>query len=251
MNIGMDYKEIQTSGLINTFVKYFWRYEHAGEDIEYTILPDACFDLVVDFENNVLENIYLTGIWTKPIKLTVTKGATLLAIRFKLIASEYLLKREIKSLINSMTILQKDYWDIHLSKSTDFEQFSQDLSNRMICILNQQPDIDIRKLKLFDLIYSEQYQSVNELSQKTGWSERQINRYFNQQFGFPLKTLLNIVRCNATYPDIVEGQLYPQKSYTDQAHYIKEIRKYTENSPGQLYKNENDRFLQLSAFKVK
>lgn len=247
----MNYKEIHTTEKLSAFVKYFWRYEHSGEDTEYTILPDACFDLVVDFENNELENIYLTGIWTKPIKLTVTKGATLMAVRFKIIAAEYLFNREIKSLLNGMTILSKDFWNIHRTQSTEFEQFSSDLSKRMIGIINEQPEIDNRKLKLFNLIYSEQFQNVKELSKSTGWSNRQINRYFNQYFGFPLKSLLNMVRCNASYPNIVDGKLYPEKEYTDQPHFIKEIKKYTESSPGQLYKNENDRFLQLSAFKVK
>lgn len=246
----MIYKEIHTNGILNDFIKYFWRYEHLGDDIEYTLLPDACFDLVVDFENNVLENIYLTGIWTKPITLTVTKGATLLAVRFKIPASECLINREIKSLINSMTILPRDFWDIHLANSNAFEKFASDLSERMIGIIKQQPEIENRKLKLFQLIYSEQFQSVNELAQMTGWSSRQINRYFNQQFGFPLKTLLNIVRCNASYPNIAEGKLYPEQEYSDQAHFIKEIKKYTANSPGQLYRNKNDRFLQLTAFKT-
>lgn len=247
----MKYEEIYATGALSNFVKYFWWYEHTGEDIEYTILPDACFDLVVDFENNHLENIYLTGIWNQPVKLIVTKGATLLAVRFKIIAAEYLLKREIKSITNGMTILPKDYWNIHLTKSTEFEQFSLDLSAHMTSILNQQNDIDKRKLKLFKLIYSEQFQSVNELSEKTGWSSRQINRYFNEHFGFPLKTLLNIIRCNASYSDISKGNLYPEKTYTDQAHFIKEIKRYTANSPRQLKKNENDRFLQLSALKLR
>lgn len=247
----MDYNEIHTTGLLNAFVKYFWRYKHSGEDTEYTILPDASFDLVVDFENNELENIYLTGIWTKPFKLTVTRGATLLAVRFKIIAAEYLFNREIKSLLNGMTILTKDFWNIHMAKSTEFEQFSSDLSERMIDILNKRKKIDNRKLKLFNLIYSEKFQSVKELSEKTGWSNRQINRYFNQYFGFPLKPFLNMVRCNAAYSNIAAGKLYPEKEYTDQAHYIKEIKKYTDSTPSQLYKNENDRFLQLSALKVK
>lgn len=247
----MNYKEIHPVGQLSAFVKYFWRYEHSGEDIEYTILPDACFDLVVDFENNELENIYLTGIWTQPIKLIVTKGATLFGVRFKIISAEYLLNREIKSLLNGMTILPKDFWNIHLAQSTEFEQFSADLSERMIGVLNKQPAIDNRISRLFNFIYSEQFHRVQELSEKTGWSNRQINRYFNQHFGFPLKTLLNIVRCNASYPAIAEGKLYPENEYTDQAHYIKEIKKYTESSPSQLYKNEKDRFLQLSAFKVK
>lgn len=246
----MNYKEIHVSGMLSAFVKYFWRYEHVGEDTEYTILPDACFDLVVDFENHVLENIYLTGIWTKPITLTVTKGATLLAVRFKMLSSEYLLQREIKTLLNGMAILPHDYWDIHLAKSDEFELFASNLSERMIEILKQHPAIDARKLSLFNLIYSEQFHSVAALSGTTGWNSRQINRYFNDQFGFPLKTLLSIVRCHASYPGIAEGRLYPEKEYTDQSHFIKEIKKFTANSPGQLHKNENDRFLQLSAFKA-
>ena len=111
--------------------------------------------------------------------------------------------------------------------------------------------MDERKLNLFKLIYSEEIHSVNELSEKVAWSSRQINRYFSRQYGVSLKMLLNMVRCNASYPHIVDGKLYPVKEYTDQAHYIKEIRKYTASSPGELYKNENDRFLQLSAFKIK
>ncbi len=247
----MDYKEIHPNGSLNAFVKYFWRYEHSGEDVEYTLIPDACFDLVVDFENKVLQNIYLTGIWTKPINMTVTKGTTLLAVRFKMIASEYLLKIGLKALLNSMTILPKDFWDIHNVKCTALEKFASDLSETMVRLLNEQAKLDHRKLKLFEFIYSEEFLTVSELSERVGWSSRQINRYFNAQFGISLKKLINIVRCNACYPSIVEGNLFPEKAFTDQAHYIKEIKKYTEKSPGQLFKNQNDRFLQLSVLKAR
>ena len=40
-----------------------------------------------------------------------------------------------------MAILLKDYWDKKKKKSTEFEQFSADLSERMIGIFNQQPVI--------------------------------------------------------------------------------------------------------------
>lgn len=36
------------------------------------------------------------------------------------------------------------------------------------------------------------------------------------------------------------------KTYFDQAHFIKEIKKYTEKTPRELSKNENVRFLQLA-----
>ena len=40
--------------------------------------------------------------------------------------------------------------------------------------------------------------------------------------------------------------LSPQTDYFDQAHFIKEIKKYTGTTPKELHKNKNDRFLQLS-----
>ena len=106
-------------------------------------------------------------------------------------------------------------------------------------------------INIYASVYNEEYQSVNELSKNVAWSSRQINRYFSKQYGFPLKTFLNIVRCNASYNDIVNGEFFPSKKYSDQSHFIKEIKKYTENTPRQLHKNENDRFLQLSTFKTK
>ena len=163
----MDYKEVHTTGILNNFINYFWKYEHIQEDKEYTILPDACFDLVFDYENKELKNIYLTGIWTEPINVNVTKGTTLYAIRFKIIAAEYLFNRELKSLLNNMIQLPIDYWSFGSGKCIGFEDFVADLSERIFQIISQQPNIDLRKLKLFNFIYSGEYHNVKELSDKT------------------------------------------------------------------------------------
>ena len=120
----MNYQEILPEGFLSNFIKYFWKYKHTQDDIEYTILPDACFDLLADFENGVLKNVILTGIWTKPVKIKVTKGTTLLAVRFKIIAAEYLFKREIKSILNTMVSLPTKFWNINLISSNEFEKFA-------------------------------------------------------------------------------------------------------------------------------
>ncbi|MFZ1582238.1 MAG: hypothetical protein WAT26_13895, partial [Saprospiraceae bacterium] len=61
-----------------------------------------------------------------------------------------------------------------------------------------------------------------------------------------LKEFLKIVRCHATYQNISNGNLNPSTHFFDQAHFIKEIKKYTGVTPKELSKNKNDRFLQLS-----
>ncbi len=76
-------------------------------------------------------------------------------------------------------------------------------------------------------MYQQKSTSVSEISNSIFWSSRQINRYFQSNFGITFKEFLSIVRCNATYSEISNGNLNPNSDYFDQAHFIKEIKKYT------------------------
>jgi AraC-like DNA-binding protein len=91
--------------------------------------------------------------------------------------------------------------------------------------------------------------TVKELSGKVYWSSRQINRYFNQRFGVSLKTYCNILRFGASFKHISEGKLFPEQNFTDQNHFIKEIRKYAGVTPKELSKNENGQFVNITAIK--
>lgn len=113
-------------------------------------------------------------------------------------------------------------------------------------------DIDNRKKTLFDLIYaSDGSMSVKELSTKVFWSSRQINRYFNQQFGIALKAYCTILRFRAALQQIKEGKFFPEGHFADQTHFIKEIKKFSGALPKDLYKNQNDRFILFSSFENK
>ena len=249
MEFDEDYKEILPPQELKDYIKYFWFYQHQKEDFEFTVLPDACFDLVIDFEDGILQNIFLTGVWTSPQKITVTKGTSLFAVRFKLLSGEYLFGMKMKNLPGAITVLPKNFWEIQSNCMGNFEDFSSYISGFLQANIEANMQIDDRKQKLFDLIYHQKIYRVHEISEKISWSPRQINRYFNCQFGFPLKTFIRMARCQVSYQDIANGRLYPSSEHTDQAHFIKEIKKYTDTTPKQLYKNENDRFIQLSPLK--
>lgn len=242
----MKYREIEPSGFLNVFVQCFWEYENAEKEIEHTILPDGYFDLIVEFENEILKAIKLTGVWTKPINVTMPKSTKMFAIRFKLLATEYLFQQEIKSILDTTKHLPFNFWNINTFQSNEFEKFVADVNNKLNNTIKRLKEIDRRKLELFELIYQDKLKSVKELSQNVSWSSRQINRYFNSQFGLPLKEFLKIIRCKSSYADISNGVLFPQKDFFDQAHFIKNVKKYTGTTPKELYKNKNDRFLQLS-----
>ncbi len=245
----MQYKEIKPKGFLNNFIQCFWCYKTTNKAIQHTILPDGYFDLIAEFEDDVLTIVKLTGIWTTPKHLDIPKNKTYIAIRFKLLAAEYLFQREIKSILDTSLSLPFDFWNINSYQSNEFEKFVCNTTIHIENSIKYIEEIDKRKLKLFDLVYQQQIKTVSELSEKVFWSSRQINRYFNTQFGFSLKEFLKIVRFKSSYKQLSEGLLYPEKSYFDQAHFIKEVKKYSGVTPKELHKNKNDRFLQLSTIK--
>lgn len=242
----MRYREIEPNGFLNNFVKCFWYYETTDTEIQHTILPDGYFDLIAEFENETLTTVKLTGIWTKPKDIQIPNNTKFFAIRFKLIAIEYIFQKEIKSILDSIVNLPFSFWSIDKYKSNEFEKFVSEITSNLDTSIKHLKQIDSRKLKLFDSVYEQKTKTVAEISSKVFWSSRQINRYFQTQFGITLKEFLKIVRCNATYEEISNGNLNPNFDYFDQAHFIKEIRKYTGATPKVLNQNKNDRFLQLS-----
>ena len=242
----LTYNEVKPIGFLTNFIESLWEYEALETDYVHTIIPDGCFDLIAEFENGTLKAIKLTGVWINPIDVKIPKSTKILAIRFKLLAAEYLFQQELKSILNTAKDLPLTFWNIHLYQGQDLQKFASEIFNRIENLIKCSKAIDDKKRKLFELVYKRQSLSVKELSERVFWSSRQINRYFNQQFGFPLKTFLNVIRCYTSYNEISKGNLFPKANYFDQAHFIKEIKKHTNATPGELFKNENVRFLQLA-----
>jgi AraC-like DNA-binding protein len=157
---------------------------------------------------------------------------------------EYVLHQSIADILNTGRILPNDFWGLTADDLNDFDMFCNKATSKILSLLPT--EIDERKRILFESIFASNGEiSVKELSEKLFWNERQINQYFNQQFGVSLKAYCNILRFQASLSHIKEGKLYPQLNYYDQSHFIKEIKKFSGVSPKELFKNQNDRFLQF------
>jgi len=146
--------------------------------------------------------------------------------------------------------LSDDFWGFHANDLNDFDAFYKKATQKLMTLLP--PEVDDRKRKLFDLIYATNGEmSVKELSEKAFWSSRQINRYFTQQLGLSLKMFCKILRFRASLEHVAQGRLSPELNFTDQTHFIKEIKKFSGVVPKELSKNKNDRFVLLSVLKDK
>ncbi|MFD2932490.1 DUF6597 domain-containing transcriptional factor [Spirosoma flavum] len=234
---------------ISHFVHSFWMVENkTGIDITSTVLPNGMVDMILIKVNSESLKMLLIGIDTIPSQVTITVGTQLYSVGFKLLAVEYLFGNSIKDVLNEAQQISNDFWQFEEDDLNSLENFCNKVTQKIKTISTE--NIDSRKKKLFELIYSSfGSMTVKELSEKVYWSSRQINRYFNQQFGISLKAYCNILRFGASFKNISEGKLFPDQNFTDQNHFIKEIKKYAGVTPKELSKNKDERFINLTAIK--
>ncbi|MCZ4244282.1 helix-turn-helix domain-containing protein [Pedobacter punctiformis] len=232
---------------ISHFVHSFWLLENnTGKDIPTTILPNGMVDMMVMKMSSGNWEMILRGIDTVPSQVIIEAGMKMFSIGFKLLAVEYLLGSSIKDLLNEGKNIPNDFWKFEDDDMNSLENFCSKAMQKIKALSPE--NTDSRKKKLFELIYlSNGSITVKELSDSVYWSSRQINRYFNQQFGISLKTYCNILRFGASFKHISEGNLFPEQNFTDQNHFIKEIKKYAGVTPKELSKNKDDRFIDITA----
>ena len=217
---------------------------------EVILMPDGRIDLFFMQSASDPFHISLIGLETIPEPINIPPQTLAFKVSFKPLAVEYILHTSIADLLNSGKEFPDDFWNFNADDLKDFEVFCNKVTQKITSLLPTV--IDERKRQLFELIYSSNGEmSVKELSEKVFWSSRQINRYFNQQFGLSLKAYCSILRFRASLEHIAEGKIFPELNFTDQAHFIKEIKKFSGVVPKELLKNKNDRFILLSVMQQK
>jgi len=242
----MIYKITKPNDLLATFVESFWMLEsEIDQDKEVVILPDGRIDIIFAWSVKEPLHVMLMKLDTESATAALSAGTTMFAVSFKLLALEYILNINLINL-NQPLILPNDFWGVNAIDLKNFDSFVHRCTRSMLDALGTQV-VDIRKKKLFELIYhTNGVMSVAMLSEKSCWTARQINRYFNERVGISLKKYCDILRFRASFIDLKEGRLFPKGEFFDQAHFIKSIKKLSGVTPKQLGKNQNDRFIQLS-----
>lgn len=252
MHKDLEYKSIQPSKNLLDFVDSFWCMQNKSDQTIETIgLPDGRIDLSLFKSQEEPFRITLLGLGTKQYeKGKIPPNSLTFVISFKLPAVEYVFHKSIAPLLNAAEYLEKDFWDFHEDDLENFEFFCEKASAKIESLLVKA--FDNRKQKLFNLIYQTNgAMTVKELSEKSNWSSRQINRYFNVYFGISLKAFCSILRFRASLEHIAKGKLFPEENFSDQTHFIKEIKKISGSLPKELFQNKNDRFILLSALSSK
>ena len=230
---------------LSDFVESFWLLKNLSEQQQdMVIMPDGRVDLFFTYSATEPFQAMLMNLDLSPSQQVMPGKTIIFAISLKLLAIEYFLDTSISELPEHVKLLPKNFLGITLNDLSSLEHFSQKAA---LAIAEQlKTNIDERKRRLFSFLYASNGSiTVKELADKVYWTSRQINRYFTQRFGVPLKTYANILRFKASFEQIKAGKLFPEQDFADQSHFIKEVKKYAGVNPKNLAKNQNDRFIQL------
>ncbi len=246
------YRELKPVEELTDFIHSFWAHKNLTDKPEQmTIFPDSYFKIVLIVRDQKIISYFMTGLWTDEKPVTVPARATTFGCRFKILAPEFLLNREIASILQKYEQLELQHLNVDTFDLLSFETIVSQWQHEL---LKRKPSKTIsgNKLRLSQLLYKMKGSiSATEASEQIYWTNRQINRYLNKYLGVSLKKYLNIQKCYEAYIQIREGKFYPEKDYFDQAHFIKEVKKHTGETPKTLHEKQNDRFIQLKNIKRK
>ena len=82
--------------------------------------------------------------------------------------------------------------------------------------------------------------TIKQLEKKTGYSKRYLDLLFKHHLGISPKTLATIYRFQHFYKQRQRDITNIYDSYYDQAHFIKEFKRYTGYTPMQYSRFNND-----------
>ena len=246
------YQEIKPKTELKDFVHSFWMHQNNTDTLEkITIVPDSYFKMVITLKNEKVVAYFLTGFWTEEKIVSIAPKATTYGCRLKVLAPEFLLGREIASILDKYQQLELQFLNVNQFDLSSFEIIVEQWQNELLSI-KPQKTIQGNKLRLSQLLDKMSGNiSATEVSNQIFWTNRQINRYLNKYLGVSLKKYLNIQKCYQSYIQIRNGEFYPENGFFDQPHFIREIKKHTGETPKSLHEQQNDRFIQLKRISKK
>lgn len=234
------YKEYQLKEL-KEYCMCIWQMQ-SKQNVQKTIynyiLPDACIDLIIDFSK---QTIFFAGFSKETIPFELTEKIDYMGVRLKP-GCFYLLYGISADKIMDHSLAFSKIEDIKkLSKIFDVTNAKERcniLKNYLKEKIKDRPSD--KYIKVVEQLYENpKEQNVIALASSWGCNKRHLYRIFKTYYGVSPKVLLNIVRLHLCLTLMLEEKLSLIEVATicgfyDQAHFIKEIKKYTGFSPLQL-----------------
>src|SRR5262245_6757323 len=252
------YQEFIPHPVLQDFVKRFWFLEkdYTAEDNVEEVIPDACVELILNFgvayvqiEGSTpreLPKVCLIGLQSKPLIFQANGVVKIVAVRFFAWGAFPFLENVAQrgndlrvelgdALRNAVSKIEaKVHKDEYRKAVEEIEDF---LIGRRLNLLYEPQQVQTAA----KLLYRTKGQfRVAELADYCNLSVRQLQRQFDDATGVSPKTLARTIRFEAIRnrlifePDANLTDLAYEFGYTDQAHFIKDFKAFTNKTPGEF-----------------
>ncbi|MDQ0492329.1 helix-turn-helix domain-containing protein [Paenibacillus brasilensis] len=219
----------------------------AEETVE-RVLPDGCTDILLEYDPvSKRQEISYCGTFTHPFVSTRQAGTEtrIFAVRFFPGGAHYFHGMPTHLFTGGLFRLE-DIWPENIEiiserifEARDFNERVRVMDEYLIQLLlrRRTNDCDLMKNLLHRIFVSSGGMSVKELAEREAISERQLNRKFGQWIGISPKKFSEVVRFQSVLHSIQSGdpldwtELALKHSFFDQAHLIRDFRRFYGDSP--------------------
>lgn len=239
----IDYREYHFKELDEYFM-CIWEMKSRSifdKTISNNVLPDACIDIVIDFAH---QSICFAGFSDETMELKLSDGIDSMGVRMKPGTFYAIFKIPADKVMDSVIHFSKIEHDYDLSpilSLTESEERLNYFKDYLLKKIANKPNKDF--INIVDTLYQNpQDQKVKDIANNFHCNQKQLFRVFKKNYGISPKVLLNILRLHLCLTLLLESKMELidislQCGFYDQAHFIKEIKRYTGISPLKLLEN--------------
>jgi AraC-like DNA-binding protein len=244
----MRYREIRPSPILQNVIQCYWIANGSDQEgvQEHSVLPDGCFDIVIDVHPARPNTIVLTGIWDRPVTVEMNRGRITIGARFYPAAIDAFFNCGLAKYNNTATMFHKSMLNCQdkealagLREIKDVEELLTFLDYRFVMMKLGATFENELLLKARELGSGS---NVQDFAAEIGLSTRQLHRQYRSRFGISPKTYFSILRfiqaknLLSTCPDMELSEIALESNYYDQAHFIKEFKRFSGFTPSSYRK---------------
>lgn len=257
----MEYKEIKPSESLHAYIKCFWTLEDQGVRSlnKQRIVPDGCMEMIFhhgdlyrqylpDGNSIIQPRSFVFGQITQPLDIEPIGTTRIFGVRFYPEGYQPFSTRAILDFTNKAVSLDDLYGKEGLKLQNKILTASSTEKRIEICESFFLTKVTLRKnideiiQEAVSIILNERGRvSVSELTEKTKIQRRHLERKFASVIGLSPKQLAKVIRLKSTINLMFNNQfttltsLAYEGEYYDQAHFIKDFKEFTGQTPKNFY----------------
>jgi AraC-like DNA-binding protein len=262
-------KEYKPSPELSPYVEFFWTgifNINSVDNYVQRVVPNGYVELIIHLSDDHCELLQrnafspspdytLIGLFTEPYDVHFRKSVSVFGIRLKPEGVYHVFGMPASE-------IHKDFADMEIIAGKHFRKYclklrEQNQLTQMIFLTEEylRRNVSNNKLNLYYLNHAAEMIrmrkgkiSINDLAGKVYISSRQLEREFRQKIGLSPKSYMRIARLNEVNRRINSGNridlthLSHSIGYSDQAHFIRDFKCFTGESP-KVFINQRENFI--------